>query len=93
MENDYGIATSVEMREDLRLMCNLSDLIEERGLKRGIKALVETCKELGISIEETQARVEKKFELSEKAAKEFVAKFWEYIYLTKKNGLTKMLLR
>lgn len=81
LENDYGIATSAELKEDMRLMCNLSDLIEERGMKQGIeqgiKVLVETCKELGISQEDTQARVEKKFELSENAAKEFVAKFWE----------------
>lgn len=34
---EYGIETSVEVKEALNTMCNLSDLIEEKGMKRGIE--------------------------------------------------------
>lgn len=33
--NDYGIETTVELEGGLREMCNLSDLIEERGIEKG----------------------------------------------------------
>ena len=35
--NDYGIETTVELEGGLREMCNLSDLIEERGIAKGIE--------------------------------------------------------
>ena len=37
----YGIATSIELEGGLNQMCNLSDLIEERGIQKG-KALGRT---------------------------------------------------
>ena len=36
LENDFGIAATTEMKEDMRIMCNLSDLIEERGIEQGM---------------------------------------------------------
>ena len=41
LQNDYGIATSIELEGGLNQMCNLSDLIEERGIQKG-KALGRT---------------------------------------------------
>ena len=38
--NDYGIETTVELEGGLREMCNLSDLIEERGIAKGKDALL-----------------------------------------------------
>ena len=35
LEEEYRVETSVEMEGGMRLMCNLSELIEEKGLKRG----------------------------------------------------------
>ncbi len=42
--NDYHIETTVEMEGGLREMCNLSDLIEERGIEKGIKQGIEKGK-------------------------------------------------
>ncbi len=36
LENDFGIAATTEMKKDMRIMCNLSDLIEERGIEQGM---------------------------------------------------------
>ena len=35
LHDDYGIATSMELEGGLNQMCNLSDLIEERGIQKG----------------------------------------------------------
>lgn len=37
LNGDYGIITSVEMRKEMSEMCNLSDLIEEEGIQKGIQ--------------------------------------------------------
>ena len=58
-------------------MCNLSDLIEEKGIEKGIQALVETLKELGLSKENVHCKIMEKFLLSEEAAQEYVEKYWE----------------
>lgn len=34
---EYGVETTVEMEGGMRLMCNLSELIEEKGVKKGLK--------------------------------------------------------
>lgn len=49
---------------------------EEIGKEIGIRALVETCQELGMLREETQEKVEMKFALTEAAAKEYMEKYW-----------------
>ena len=35
LENDYGLKMNKEVEEELRIMCNLSDLVEERGIAIG----------------------------------------------------------
>lgn len=71
--NDYHIETTVEMEGGLREMCNLSDLIEERGIEKGIEqgklttliALVqdgllsveEAAKRADMTVEDLQARM------------------------------------
>ena len=37
LESDYSFITSIEVEGGLRQMCNLSDLVEERGIKKGIE--------------------------------------------------------
>ena len=37
LENEYGIAMSVELEEEVNSMCNLSEAIEERGIERGVE--------------------------------------------------------
>lgn len=49
----------------------------ERGVAQGVKALVETCKELGLSKEDTLARTENKFDLKNEDAEEYLLKYWK----------------
>lgn len=41
LEQEYGIATSVEMEGGLQKMCNLSEIIEEKGIEQGIEQGIE----------------------------------------------------
>ena len=57
--NDYGIETTVELEGGLREMCNLSDLIEERGIEKGkLDILIALVRDGLLSVEETAKRVE-----------------------------------
>ena len=66
-------------------MCNLSDLIEERGIKKGMeqgieqgaKALLEAYKELGLSRKEALWRMEEKLSLSREAAEAYMKLYWK----------------
>lgn len=50
LSREYDIETSVEVKEGMRIMCNLSDRIEEKGIEQGweegLVALVATLKPL-----------------------------------------------
>lgn len=88
LEQEYGIKMSFEIEEGMRKMCNLSDAIEERGIQKGvqqgiqqgmqqgIQALIETCREFGISREDTLLKVKTKFSMTSGAAKECMVKYW-----------------
>lgn len=47
----------------------------EQGLERGIAALVETCEELGMTGEETAAKLQQKFDLDGEKALEYYQKY------------------
>ncbi|MDD6491905.1 MAG: hypothetical protein PUG54_06755 [Firmicutes bacterium] len=49
----------------------------ERGITQGIEALIETCKELGLSREDTMVKTESKFQLKREDAEDYMAKYWE----------------
>ena len=36
LQNEYGMAVTEELEGRMRDMCNLSELVEERGIKKGI---------------------------------------------------------
>lgn len=48
----------------------------QQGTEQGIRALVETCEELGLSKKETAEHLIKKFSLKEDAAKMHICKYW-----------------
>lgn len=52
------------------------DLGLEEGKEFGIKALVETCRELGVGKEEIIVRVSTKYSISSDQAAEYVEQFW-----------------
>ena len=46
------------------------------GIAEGIKALVITCRELGVSFEETACKIKLRFRLSEKETKQSMKLYW-----------------
>ena len=49
----------------------------QEGIKEGIKALVETCEEIGISQEETLQKIQQKFFLPQDIAQEYIKEYWK----------------
>lgn len=47
------------------------------GIKESIKALIETCRELGVSKEDTESRIVLKLELSRESAEGYVNQYWD----------------
>lgn len=48
----------------------------KEGLEQGIKALVQTCEELGLSRDDTKSRLKVKFSLSEESLEKRLMKYW-----------------
>ena len=55
LSKEYGIKMDDNMKEEARYMCNLSDLVEERGIRkgmaRGIESIVNILKKSGDDLE------------------------------------------
>lgn len=49
----------------------------EQGREVGIQALIETCKDMGLSKRDTQQYVETKFSMSQNTAGNFMTKYWK----------------
>lgn len=74
--------------EDEITMCELFDQYTRRGRKEGIKeglseglqkglqALISTCRELGVSFDETATKVREKFSLGEEEARKNMQLYW-----------------
>lgn len=50
----------------------------EEGRIEGIKALIRTCQDFGLTIDDTVSRIEQLFEISPDTARKYVEKYWEY---------------
>lgn len=50
---------------------------KREGIKEGIKALIETCKELGISKKDTASRIILKLAVSQDEAENYVNQYWD----------------
>ena len=88
LEDKYDMKMTTELEGRINGMCNLSDVVEERGIeqgmergikqgmergiKRGITGLVEVLREMGIPREAIVEKIMKKFSLTEEKAREFV---------------------
>ena len=72
-----------EIKEAM-VMTRLGQMLLEQGMERGkvegitagIKALTETCRELGVSRSDTLTKIKAKFQLGESDAEEYISKFW-----------------
>ena len=74
--------TELEEREggEEVTMCELLDKYEakgiEKGLEKGIKALVETCEELGLTQTEALSKIAQKFSISWDEGRNYIQKYW-----------------
>ena len=59
------------------MMTRLGQMLVDDGIKQGLKALTETCKELGLSYEQTVEKIRDRFGLSEEKSKEAVERYWK----------------
>ena len=53
-------------------MCNLSKVVEEKGIRKGIVAMVSTLKELQIADEIILSKIREKFGLTEETAENYL---------------------
>lgn len=51
----------------------------EQGIEQGIQAMVEVCQEMGVSKEDTAAKVVRKFSAAKDEARDYVEKYWKNI--------------
>ena len=81
--------TELNRVKEMIAMTKLGEMLVEDGIKRGIergleegmekgieKGIVETCRELGVSFDETIKKIKQRFGISEKEAREIVRKYW-----------------
>ena len=81
----YKEILEIENEEVPRTMCEVYDKIKMRGMeagrqegiKEGIKALVETCQEVGIHKNEIIIKLKEKFSLSEEEALQYMEQYWK----------------
>ena len=84
LEDTYGIPMSHEWKEAAARMCNLADLVEERGIEKGIETerdhgmqiLIESCKEFGQTMETAIKKLMEKYLLSAEDAQVLVWQYW-----------------
>lgn len=80
LEQEYCIKTTVQVKEGIQKMGGLGEAIErkgfEQGLQQGLCALIETCRELGVSRENTRNKIEGKFGLDSQKAEECMVRYW-----------------
>ena len=75
MRDIWRIIKFIEEREEAG-MCDLLDEAENRGRMQGIQALIATCKELGVSFEETAGKLKKRLGLEEAEIERDMKLYW-----------------
>lgn len=73
LEYDFKIEMTQTLESEVSLMCNLSKGVEEKGIEKGkIYGAISMCWDLNLSEEIIIEKLQKKFHLSEKEAKEYL---------------------
>ena len=65
--------TELSRVKEMIAMTKLGEMLVEDGIEKGI---VETCRELGVSFDETVNKIKQRFGISEKEAREIIRKYW-----------------
>lgn len=77
VEDTARILKEMNVKEEDKItMCELFDQYTRRGLQKGLEALISTCRELGISFDETAAKVKEKFSLEEEETRKSMQLYW-----------------
>lgn len=81
VEDTARILKEINVKEEDKItMCELFDQYTRRGLQKGLQkgleALISTCRELGISFDETAAKVKEKFSLEEEETQKNMQLYW-----------------
>lgn len=89
LNEDFAIQTMQEVEGGTNLMCNLSDLIEEEGIAKGvekgiaqerengIRLLLGAYKEGGLLREIAFEKLKEKYELPAESAEQYMKKYWK----------------
>ena len=80
LEEKYAMKMTLELEGRINRMCNLSDVVVERGIElgiqqgmqRGIKGLVDILRDMGTPKEVIVQKIMEKFSMTEEKAREFV---------------------
>lgn len=73
---DKGMKQGIERGIEQGMKQGIEQGIEQ-GREVGIQALIETCKDMGVSKRDTQQYVETKFSMSQNTAGKFMTKYWK----------------
>ncbi len=78
VEDTAGILEDMNVKEEDEItMCELFDQYTRRGRKEGrLEGIISTCRELGVSFDETAAKVKEKFSLGEEEARKNMQLYW-----------------
>lgn len=79
LEEKFHISMKSKLGEKVNLMCNLSDLVEERGIVKGekigkINGMMEVLLDMGYTMEYAMNHIAKKLEMDSKAVSEVLNK-------------------
>ena len=71
------IVSEVKQSEEWEAVkMNILEIGIQHGIEQGIRSVIETCQELGISQSDTLLKLTEKFSLTEDAAKKQLDKYW-----------------
>lgn len=80
LSKEYNIPLERDLKEVAGSMCNLSEAIEEEGIRKGlsegIRACVEVCRKFGVSREDTIKEIMEKFSKPFQDAEKDVEAYW-----------------
>lgn len=80
LSDEFGILMERTLEKEIDDMCNISDYYFEKGISQGtengIKAVVEVCRDMGLSVVETAPKIAEKFLISGDVANDKVRKYW-----------------
>lgn len=72
-----AVAVSIFEYNEEKAMQRIRETEYSKGIKAGIKALIETMQELGLTKEEISPKLQTKFSLTPEASAEFLKKYWK----------------